>query len=417
MNPIVNFSPYGGQLIKENVLGITSGKINPENNVETVLGSDRDMFVYVPASGCPHAKQTQVLMVLRDENTKESAQKIIEELKLDELAENENFILVFPNPHKDGWNYTQDSSRDNDIQYLVRCFAALPKSKGKVAGFNGMIFHLATSSKSSAMAMTLAANSPLDAAAIMISEFPEEYNIPAAHNAEQVAWVYGENKAAVDYFKTVNKVDTFTVSNNINIYQNDKNNAVKFYVSKERLSASEVEKGWDKMFSETRRWRNDTYGTYQKRINYTGKNYRTFYKDKSLKVNDNHEHTWFEYVPENIKKAKEKVPLVLFFHGINCVGLYGAEQSGWSDLADRDNFIVVYPDPSIEERWNVWDDPRLPSDVSFVMALIEKMKEKYPIDEKRIYISGFSMGSMFTNALAASYPEVFLYLHFEIEES
>ena len=41
------------------------------------------------------------------------------------------------------------------------------------------------------------------------------------------------------------------------------------------------------------------------------------------------------------------------------------------------------------------------------MALIEHLKRTYPIDETRIYASGFSMGSMMTNAITISYPEVF----------
>ena len=42
------------------------------------------------------------------------------------------------------------------------------------------------------------------------------------------------------------------------------------------------------------------------------------------------------------------------------------------------------------------------------MKLIEyEDKNVHPIDKSRIYISGFSMGSMFTNALAAAWPDVF----------
>ena len=74
MNPLVSVSPFGGTLVEEQVAGATSGNINPENNVDTGRGRDRSMFVYVPKSGCPHPKQTKVLMVLRDEATASSAQ-------------------------------------------------------------------------------------------------------------------------------------------------------------------------------------------------------------------------------------------------------------------------------------------------------------------------------------------------------
>ena len=98
---------------------------------------------------------------------------------------------------------------------------------------------------------------------------------------------------------------------------------------------------------------------------------------------------------------------MFYFHGIGCVPLYGAEQSGWHDIADRENFIVVYPKPARNKAWNIWDEPGMPSDQAFVLALLEHMKRTYAIDESRVYISGFSMGGMMTNALACAYPELF----------
>lgn len=391
----IKFSPFGGELILEEVKGTTNGNLNPENNVNTVTGQDRDMYSYIPKSGCPHAKQAQVFMVLRNCSSQESAEELMHTYKLDDLAEKYGFILLFPNPAEGGWNYAQDPERDNDIQYLVRCFAALPKSKGKVAGFNGMINYLGTDPESSAMVMTLAAESPLDAAAVMVGQFPEGYVIPEGKGAQQAGWVCSGNKAALEYLQKVNTPDKTNARCVITAYR------------EEALSAEMLEEAWDTLFSETRRWRNDTYGIYQPRIDFAKKGYIAHTRDDSLGVNDGFKHTWYEYVPEQLRNTEEKVPLLFYFHGVNCTGLYGAEQSGWSDIADRENFIVVYPNPAIEERWNVWDDPRIPSDVSFVMALIEHMKTVHPIDESRIYISGFSMGSMFTNALACSYPDVF----------
>lgn len=407
MNELIQFSPFGGQLILDEVKGNTTGKINPENNIVTVIGADRDMFTYIPKSGCPHSKQAQVLMVLRDSNTFESAETLIKELALDLLAEENHFILLFPNPTKDGWNYQEDGTKDNDIQYLARCFAALPKSKGKVSGFNGMIFYIGTSPASSAMITTLAIKSPLDAAAIMVTEFPKSYQLPVGKEAEQVAWLCRNNEPLEAYLSKVNNATILSQNKDIAVHSNPQNKCVKHFISNDGLSAQSVEKAWDLMFSETRRWRNDTFGTYQPRIDFATKGFVKHFEDDSLGINLGFKHTWYEYVPEHVRETKKKVPLVLYFHGINCVGLYGAEQCGLADIADRDGFIVVFPDPAIEERWNIWDDPRLPSDVDYVMALIKHMKTIHPIDESRIYISGFSMGSMFTNALACSYPEMF----------
>lgn len=53
-------------------------------------------------------------------------------------------------------------------------------------------------------------------------------------------------------------------------------------------------------------------------------------------VNGNYPHTWFTYIPPQLRGTTQKVPLVFYFHGVNCVPLYGAEQSNWHDIADRE---------------------------------------------------------------------------------
>lgn len=72
---------------------------------------------------------------------------------------------------------------------------------------------------------------------------------------------------------------------------------------------------------------------------------------------------------------------MFYFHGVNCVPLYGAEQSNWMDVADRENLIVVFPAPARSKCWNIFDLPVLPSDMDFVLALVEHMNQVHPIDE------------------------------------
>lgn len=128
MNEITAFSPFGGRLVLEEVKGAQERANVPENSIETKAGDDRSMYVYVPASGCPDAKQTQVVMFLRDGADEASAQAAMQEYGLDALAEKEHFVLAFPNPRQSGW-----SERDaEDMDYLSRCFMALPQGKGKV---------------------------------------------------------------------------------------------------------------------------------------------------------------------------------------------------------------------------------------------------------------------------------------------
>jgi poly(hydroxyalkanoate) depolymerase family esterase len=410
MNEIVEFSPFGGKLVLEEVKGQIAAQKVPENSVITKEGKDRDMYAYVPASGCPDAKQGQVVMVLRDGIDEQSAYDVMKTYGLDALAEEKYFVLLFPNVDEGGWNYSEDPGREDDVAFLIRCFAALPESKGGVTGFNGMIFYIAASEAASAMLMTLSAKSPVSAAGIMISDFPEDYVIPAdTLKAPQVTYVCGKNNLGEEYLKKVNGVneEDRTKFLHVSVYTNPVNNNIRHMISPKEISAEEIAFAWDALFSETRRWQNDTHGTYQRRTNFTERGFIPHVNDTSLGDNKGFAHTWYEYIPPQLRGTKEKAPLLLYFHGIGCVPLYGAEQSGWHDIADRENFIVVYPKPSVEKRWNVWNAPKLPSDVAFMLALIEHMKKQYAIDETRIYISGFSMGSMMSNALACSYPELF----------
>lgn len=408
MNEITVFSPFGGQLILEEVLGSNNDSKIPENSITTKKGLDRSMFSYVPLSGCYDAKQEQILMILRDDDGEESAKKLMSDLKLTELAEEKHVILLFPNPTNQGWNYQGDTAREDDLAFLVRCFASLPKSKGKAAGFNGMIFYIATSNRTSALLSLLSEKQPLDCSAMMLGAFPADYHIAEGGLRQSVnAWVYEENKEIQEYLIEVNRIGSKHVSNGVNHYVSKLNENNFHFVSNNGLNADEIKNAWELLFSEARRWRNDTYGTYQKRTNFTEWGFVGHVNDYSLSVNNGFKHTWYEYIPEQLRGSNEKVPLVFYFHGGACVPLYGAEQSDWHEIAKRENFIVVYPKASVGKVWNAFDDQNQPSDFAFVLALIEHMKKVHPIDESRIYLSGFSMGSMMTNAMACAYPNVF----------
>lgn len=409
MNEVTLVSPLAGKLFLEEVKGNVAAQNTPENNLEVSAGKNRTMYVYAPASGCFDPKQTQVLMVLRDEANEASAARVMAAYGLDKLAEEKHLILLFPNPTEAGWNYAEKQELENDMDFLKRCFVSLASGKAGVAGFNGMIFYLATSEPASAMAFALASLSPIDAAGIMISDFPADYRIPSgALHAPQVAYLNGNNKEAEAYLRKSNGIcGMSSIAGGRIAYSNSNNECIRHVISRKALDQAEVWFAWEELFSETRRWRNDTFGTYQKRTDFSARGFEQHVDVALAGLAAGSKNTWYEYVPPQLRGSSEKVPLVIYFHGIGCVPLYGAEQSGWHDIADRENFIVVYPQPSIEKRWNVWDDDRLPSDFAFIFALIEHLERKYAIDATRIYISGFSMGSMMTNALAAAYPEKF----------
>lgn len=401
MEPLVQFSPLAGRLVEEIIPGAANKEVEYENDLTAADGADRTMFGYAPKSGCPDPKQTQVLFVLRDGRDKASAQAIMEELELDKLAEDQHFLLLFPNPTEAGWN----ADGKADMDYLDRCFAQLRGASLKVNGFNGMLFYIATTPAASALLADMMALRPGTMAATMLAQLPEGYALPEkALGVECAAWC--PPGAVAEYLKKANAASDKGDENGIAFFQG-KNPEVRLFVSGQAITAQMVCTAWEKLFGKSRRWQNDVYGHYHTRTDFTARGFAAHFKDTSLGVNDGFAHTWYEYIPPQLRDTTEKVPLVFYFHGVNCVPLYGAEQSCWHDIADRENFIVVYPAPAIAKSWNIYNLPIIPSDFAFVLALIEHMKQVHPIDESRIYLSGFSMGGMMSHALSAAYPEKF----------
>lgn len=406
MNPLVQFSPAAGRIVSEPVPGETNKTVEQENDVHAANGADRTMFCYAPKSGCPDPKQTQVVMVLRNGRDEESAAECMQRLGLDTLAEEEHFLLLFPNPNAEGWNYTNDPARENDMDYLVRCFGVLRGSKLGVNGFNGMIFYIADSPEASAMLATLAALRPLNVPAMMVSKVPEGYKLPeGALGVETAAW--SSDPLVTDYLLKANGETRTDAEHDGIVTHYGTNPECRLITTQRPTDAKTVRLAWEYLFSRSRRWQNDVYGHYQHRTAFTARGFTAHVNDTSLGVNDNYPHTWYEYIPPQLRGSTEKVPLVFYFHGVNCVPLYGAEQSNWQDIADRENLIVVFPAPARSKCWNIFDLPVMPSDIDFVLALVEHMKQVHPIDESRIYLSGFSMGGAMTHTMASTYPEIF----------
>ena len=67
-------------------------------------------------------------------------------------------------------------------------------------------------------------------------------------------------------------------------------------------------------------------------------------------IADNIEDEWYEYVPESYDPSK-KTPLVLSMHGGLMTGWGQAIYTSWTMAADRDGFILVFPNASENRVW------------------------------------------------------------------
>lgn len=113
-----------------------------------------------------------------------------------------------------------------------------------------------------------------------------------------------------------------------------------------------------------------------------------------IKDEPTHEAGYFAYYNKGLLE-KGNVPLMLGFHGGGDSSMYLTFVAEWWEVAHRNDFLFV----SVENH------QYLPA--SEVMQLLEHLKSKYPIDEKRIYATGFSMGCAKTWDLYHEYPEHF----------
>ncbi len=103
---------------------------------------------------------------------------------------------------------------------------------------------------------------------------------------------------------------------------------------------------------------------------------------------DNIKRNYLVYVPKNLGSKR---PLLISCHGMNQDAAYQKGMLAIESVADTAKFVTVFPN-GIDKGWDISGD----RDINFVKALIEEMVTKYDIDPNRVYLSGFSMGGMFT---------------------
>lgn len=128
------------------------------------------------------------------------------------------------------------------------------------------------------------------------------------------------------------------------------------------------------------------------------------------------------YIPPGYDPA-QPTPLVLTLHGFAGSAAQQQADSGWDAVAERENFIAVYPHGTgAPARWNAGQNriaeleqerrgllgdflggffESVPTDdVAFIRDLLIALQADYCIDPARIYVNGLSNGGGMTNRLA-----------------
>ena len=104
----------------------------------------------------------------------------------------------------------------------------------------------------------------------------------------------------------------------------------------------------------------------------------------------------------------EPAPVMLMFHGgggsADRKGKSVAGVVGFDDVADREGFVVVYPN-AVDGNWNDTREPSEHDDVAYVDAVLASLGTT--VDPARIHVAGISNGGFFAQRLACERSERF----------
>lgn len=102
------------------------------------------------------------------------------------------------------------------------------------------------------------------------------------------------------------------------------------------------------------------------------------------------------------------LPLVLDFHGLGEGAEVHTQMSGYSELAEREGFIVAFPHGQGEPvRWDVDAPPPPNDDLAFVDGILDTLGDDLCVDTSRVYATGLSFGAIMTSFLACERADTF----------
>ena len=117
------------------------------------------------------------------------------------------------------------------------------------------------------------------------------------------------------------------------------------------------------------------------------------------------------YIPANLPPG---APLVVVLHGCTQDAALYDRGSGWSQLADRHGFALLFPEQARANNFNLcfnWyhaaDARRGRGEAASIAFMIAHVTKAHQLDPARVYINGLSAGGAMTMVMLACYPDLF----------
>ncbi len=391
-------------------------------DVDGIEGSS--FYLYLPSEILqPSPMVTPVIYVYGDApyETEDDAWEVLTSAGLDTIAEEENGVIIMVNPLNEEWGKEDLAVFDGIMSYISYVDGTEPLTYhslqyviGEGSGATFVNNYLTADCKRIAAVMTFGGE--LDEETIAMYPLP--------------AYIVSGSQDIVDFYINANDqtgsplvadVDDVVEARRASweteetdektIYTYTPDDVKQVIVSKsesDTLDADLIADCWNTLFRYTARvcltadfWKVpskylDTEFTLVKRPNYEEAGMEmTRVEGDEIWVNNDFHPYWYQFIPAAVQETMENgtdetYPLILCFHGGGDHPLYEAESMGWAQLCIDQNVIMVSPQGDGDDELN---------------ALIDYMIENYPVDESRIYLTGFSRGAGTAMSLASAYPE------------
>jgi poly(hydroxyalkanoate) depolymerase family esterase len=119
----------------------------------------------------------------------------------------------------------------------------------------------------------------------------------------------------------------------------------------------------------------------------------------------------YAYVPDRLPRAPA---LVVVLHGCLQTAAEYDLGAGWSILADRFRFSLLFPEQQLANNprgcfnwFQRGDSERDQGEALSIRHMVEHMIQAHAIDRRRVFVTGLSAGGGMTSVMLAAYPEVF----------